>query len=73
VPVATSPPVPVLAGEVERLSWVVAGVVKAFSGESDPVFIRELTSTFEAAGRRLSGAPGSLENIPDCHSRSLSP
>jgi hypothetical protein len=57
-PALTSLPVPALACEVERLSWVVAGVVRAFSGESDPVSIRELTSTFEAAGRRLVGCPG---------------
>lgn len=71
-PPATAPPAADLACEVRRLSWVVAGVVRAFSGETDAGLIGELTSTFEAAGRRLSGDPGGDGTISGCHSRSLS-
>lgn len=54
-PSAGPPPVPSLARQVQRLSWTITGLVRAFSGESDPVFIHELASSYEASGQRLGG------------------
>lgn len=52
-PVLALPEDPALSSQVQRLSWTITGFMKAFSGESDPVFIRELASTYEASGQRL--------------------
>lgn len=52
-PVLVLPVEPALASQVQRLSWMITGFMKAFSGESDPVFIQELASSYEASGQRL--------------------